>query len=168
MGTMSEMSELNEFAAFIIRTDFSDEAAWREVTAELERSSHYDDPTEHYCVVDAPDLEGVSADAILEAMSTHEELWEQRTDVVFIADGTTMRASHRALLAVTTLTREDFDEDEDYEATVEFGCEFRTEPGGVHSIHASIELSMADFHDFSRQAHEDPEGVCRFGFSRAD
>jgi hypothetical protein len=56
MVALSGLSERNEFSAVIIRTDFTDEAAWREVTAELERSSHYDgDPADSYDVVDAPE-----------------------------------------------------------------------------------------------------------------
>ncbi|MFI5689985.1 DUF6924 domain-containing protein [Streptomyces sp. NPDC051636] len=160
MVTLSGLSERNEFSAVIIRTDFTDEAAWREMTAELERSSHYDgDPADSYDVVDAPELDGADTDAILAAIS---EPWGQLS-VVFVADSTTMRADHHALLAVTTMTREDFDddEDEDYEAMVEFGREFRTVPRGVHSIHANLELANMDFQDYSSSAHEDSEGVFR-------
>ncbi|MFE2073001.1 DUF6924 domain-containing protein [Streptomyces misionensis] len=161
MVALSGLSERNEFSAVIIRTDFTDEAAWREVTAELERSSHYDgDPADSYDVVDAPELDGADTDAILAAISAHEELWDQLS-VVFVADSTTMRADHHALLAVTTMTREDFDTDEDYEATVEFGREFRTVPSGVHSIHANLELANMDFEAFSSRAHDDSEGVFR-------
>ncbi|MFE7439663.1 DUF6924 domain-containing protein [Streptomyces chartreusis] len=159
MVDLSGLFERNEFSAVIIRTDFTDEAAWRVTTAELERSSHYDgDPAESYDVVDAPELD---TDAILGAISADEELWEQLS-VVFVADGTTMRADHHALLAVTTMTREDFEDDEDYEAMHEFGREFRTVPSGVHSIHANLELANMDFQDFSSSAHEDSEGVFRF------
>ncbi|MFE7069270.1 DUF6924 domain-containing protein [Streptomyces sp. NPDC057620] len=161
MVALSGLSERNEFSAVIIRTDFTDEAAWRETTAELERSSHYDgDPADSYDVVDAPELDGAHTDAILAAISAHEELWDQLS-VVFVADSTTMRADHHALLAVTTMTREDFDDDEDYEATIEFGREFRTVPSGAHSIHANLELANMDFEEFSSSAYEDSEGVFR-------
>ena len=155
------LSERNEFSAVIIRTDFTDEAAWREMTAELERSSHYDgDPVDSYDVVDAPELDGADTDAILAAISAHEELWDQLS-VVFVADSTTMRADHHALLAVTTMTREDFDDDEDYEAMVESGREFRTVPSDVHSIHSNLYLANTDFEDFLSSAREDSEGVFR-------
>lgn len=161
MVALSELSERSEFSAVIIRTDFTDEAAWREATLELERSSHYDgDPAESYDVVDAPELAGADTDAILTAISANEELWDQ-VSVVFVADSTTMRADHHALLAVTTMTREDFDDDEEYEAMVGSGREFRTEPSGVHSIHANLELANMDFEDFLSSAHEDSEGVFR-------
>ncbi|GHJ37341.1 hypothetical protein [Streptomyces sp. TS71-3] len=167
MVALSGLSERNEFSAVIIRTDFTDEAAWREVTAELDSSSQDDDPAESYDVVDAPELDGADTDAILAAISAEEELWNQLS-VVFVADGTTMRAGHHALLAVTTLTREDIDDDDEaYEAMVEFGREFRTVPSGVHSIHANLELANMDFEEFSSNAHEDPEGVFRDFLSTA-
>jgi len=81
--------------------------------------------------------------------------------VVFVADSTTMRTAHHALLAVTTMTREDFDDDEDYEAVVEIGREFRTVPSGVHSIHVNLELANMDFEEFLSSAHEDSERVFR-------
>jgi hypothetical protein len=166
MVALSGLSERDEFSAVIVRTDFTDEAAWRETTAELDRSSHSDgDPVESYDVVDAPELDGADTDAILAAISAHEELWDQLS-VVFVADSTTMRADHHALLAVTTMTREDFDDEEDYEAMVEGGREFRTVPSGVHEIHVNLELANMDFDDFSSSAHEDSEGVFR-SFSSA-
>ncbi|KPC86611.1 hypothetical protein ADL35_10060 [Streptomyces sp. NRRL WC-3753] len=161
MVELSGLSERSEFSPVIIRTDFTDEAAWQETTAELESSSPHDgDPAQSYDVVEAPELDGADTDAVLAAISADEELWEQLS-VVFVADGTTMRAGHHALLAVTTLTREDFDDDEDYEAAVEFGREFRTLPSGVHSIHVNLELANMDFEEFSSSAHEDSEGVFR-------
>ncbi|MEV6505615.1 hypothetical protein AB0M61_05735 [Streptomyces sp. NPDC051642] len=160
MVALSGLSERDDFSAVIIRTDFTDEAAWREMTAELERPSHDGDPGESYDVVDAPELDGADTDAILAAISAHEELWDQLS-VVFVADSTTMRTAHHALLAVTTMTREDFDDDEDYEAVVEIGREFRTVPSGVHSIHVNLELANMDFEEFLSSAHEDSERVFR-------
>ncbi|MFI6334083.1 DUF6924 domain-containing protein [Streptomyces sp. NPDC050535] len=161
MVALSGLAERDEFSALVIRTDFTDEAAWREMTAELERASHYDgDPTESYDVADEPELDGADTEAILVAISAHEHL-SGRLSVVFIADSVTMRADHHALLAVTTLTREDFDDDGGYEAMVEFGREFRTVPSGVHTIHANLELANMDFDEFSASAHEDSEGVFR-------
>jgi hypothetical protein len=44
--------------------------------------------------------------------------------VVFLADTATMRGDH-PLLAVSNTTREDFPDDEDHEAVLEFGRDFR-------------------------------------------
>ncbi|MEW1996630.1 DUF6924 domain-containing protein [Streptomyces coelicoflavus] len=159
MMAWSGLSGRSEFSPVIIRTDFTDEVAWQETTAELERSPFHDGgPAQSYDVVDAPELDGADTDAVLAAISAHETLWEQLS-VVFVADSTTMRAGRHALLAVTTMTREDFDDDE---ATVEYGRAFRTLPSGVHPIHVNLELANADFEEFSSSAHEDSEGVFRF------
>ncbi|MFE6487302.1 DUF6924 domain-containing protein [Streptomyces sp. NPDC057757] len=161
MVALSELSDHDEFSAVVIRTDFTDEAAWRKVTAELEGASHYDcDPAETYEVVDMPELDGADAEAVLAAISAHEDLWAQLS-VVFIADSVTMRADHRALLAVGTSSPEEFEGDDGYEAAVEFGRPFRTVPGGVHTIHANLTLANMDFEEFSQGAREDPEGVFR-------
>lgn len=159
MVAFAQLMDRNEFAAVIIRTDFSDEAAWRQVTEELEESAPDDDPAESYDVVDAPELADADTDTILAAVAAHEELWEQLS-VVFVADSKTMRFETRTLLTVTTMTRENMGE-QGYEAMTEFGREFRTVPSGLHSIHANLELANMDFEDFSAKAQKDPEGIFR-------
>ncbi|MFJ3895484.1 DUF6924 domain-containing protein [Streptomyces sp. NPDC090083] len=159
MVAFAQLVNRNEFAAVIIRTDFSDEAAWRQVAEELEESAPDDDPAESYDVVDAPELADADTDTILAAVAAHEELWEQLS-VVFVADSKTMRFETRTLLTVTTMTREIMGE-QGYEAMTEFGREFRTVPSGLHSIHANLELANMDFEDFSAKAHKDPEGIFR-------
>lgn len=159
MAAFAQLVNRNEFAAVIIRTDFSDEAAWRQLAEELEESAPDDDPAESYDVVDAPELADADTDTILAAVAVHEELWEQLS-VVFVADNKTMRFKTRTLLTVTTMTREIMGE-QVYEAMTEFGREFRTVPSGLHSIHANLELANMDFEDFSAKAHRDPEGIFR-------
>ncbi|MDX2592844.1 hypothetical protein PV343_11340 [Streptomyces sp. WI03-4A] len=51
-----------------------------------------------------------------------------------------MQAESHALLAVTTLPREDCVDDEDYEQLTEFGREFRSVPAEVHDIHANLSI----------------------------
>lgn len=161
MVALSTLAEHNDFSAVIFRTDFTDEAGWREVTAELERTSFYEgDPGETFEIVDAPDLDGTNPDAVLAAVAAHQKLPDCLT-VVFVADATTMRAGHHALLAITTTTREECEDDEEYATLTEFGRAFRTEPRGVHSIHANLELANMDFQEFSESAGADPEGVFR-------
>ncbi|MCX4460723.1 hypothetical protein OG585_50040 (plasmid) [Streptomyces sp. NBC_01340] len=171
MVALSELSERNEFSAVIIRTDFTDETVWREVTAELAKSTEDDDVADdddgagndfadHFLVLDAPELGDADTDTILAAIAAHETLGNE-LELVFVADSTTMRADHHALLAITTLTREDIDDDEAYEAMVEFGREFRTVPSGVHEIQVNVELANMDFEEFSASADADPEGVFR-------
>ncbi|MFE9458547.1 DUF6924 domain-containing protein [Streptomyces californicus] len=153
--------ERNEFAAVIVRTDFTDEAAWRRVTEELEKSALDDaDPAASYVVLDAPGSDPGSdtgLDGLLAAVSALGESWEEAA-VVFVADRTALRADPPVLFAVTTFTRDDLDEEE-YADLVEFGRTFRTAPNGVHTIHANVELGNMGFEEYAAVAHEAPGGV---------
>jgi len=80
--------------------------------------------------------------------------------VVFIADALTFETTPHTLLAVTTGTLEELS-DEEYEASIEFGREFRTVPVGVHWIHANLSISNMDFQDSSEAASGQPDGVFR-------
>lgn len=164
---LSPLSERNDFSAVIIRTDFTDEAAWRRVTAQLESSSHHHrDLRKHYVVIDSPELAHADTDTILTALSTRKDL-NSRISVVFVADSATMRAAHHALLAIRTLTRKDLGDDT-HEVVVGFGREFRTVPGAVNEIHANLQLANMNFEDFSSVAREDSEGVFRAELSTVD
>ncbi|SCG00718.1 MULTISPECIES: hypothetical protein [unclassified Streptomyces] len=71
--------------------------------------------------MDDPAWAGATVDEVLNAVCADENL-----AVVLLADRTTMQAESHALPAVTTLTREECADDEDYEQLSEFGREFRT------------------------------------------
>ncbi|MFD9030690.1 DUF6924 domain-containing protein [Streptomyces sp. NPDC059567] len=140
-----------EFDALVVRTDYGDESAWQEVRAALAADA---DLTA--LVVDDPAWAGAAADEVLAAVAGDEEL-----GVVFLADATTMTSSHRGLLAVTTETRADFDDDEDYARLTEFGTRFRTVPAGVHSINANLAIANMGFEEFAAEARRDPDGLFR-------
>ncbi|MGW3325626.1 DUF6924 domain-containing protein [Streptomyces virginiae] len=138
------VAERDEFEALIIRTDHVDEQGWQAVIAALiqpwgERDMY---------VVDDPAWSGATVDEVLQAVSADEEL-----SVFFLADHVTMRSARHALLAVTTIP------EEEYEESREFGREFRTTPAGVHDIHANLSIANMDFEDYAAAAHEDPEKV---------
>lgn len=170
LAELSELSELEETTALIIRSDFTDEAAWREVITELEAGSFYEcAPSETYEVVHAPELNGADADAVRAAIEAQDVLRD--LSVAFVADSTTMSTAHRALLAVST-DEEDEDEaeegdwdDEDEEDAAyeepERAREFRTVPGGVHIIHANLALANADFGEYALSASLEPDGAYR-------
>lgn len=65
------------------------------------------------------------------------------------------------LLAITTLTPGDCEDDEDYQQLIEFGREFRTTPSGVHEVYANLSIANLGFEEFAAWAHDDPEGVFR-------
>jgi hypothetical protein len=147
-----DITDRDESDALVIRIDYSDERAWQEVAAALVAPMGEFESYVH--LVDDPAWAGASVEEVLAAVPGHR-------DVVFLADRTTMQADHHALLAVTTLTREDCEDDAEYEAHVEFGREFRTVPAGVSGIHANLWIANMDFQEFTASAHVDPESVYR-------
>jgi hypothetical protein len=155
MRTLPARNDKADFDSLIIRTDYSDERAWQDVKVELAQVWDGQFEPSHQ-IVDDPAWAGATVDEVLAAVTAaYDDL-----TIVFLADATTMRAEHHALLAVTTDTRDEFG-DEEYEATIEFGREFRTVPLGVHGIHTNLQLTNMDFTDFSYDAFKDPEGVHR-------
>lgn len=144
------------FAALVVRTDYTDDRAWRDVSAELMKpwGDRPYDAEVHF--VDDPAWAGATVDEVLAAVRADEDL-----AVVFLADRTTLRAGGHALLAVTTLTRQECLDDEDYERLTEFGREFRTVPAGVHGIHANLSIGNLGFEEYAGWAHDDPEGILR-------
>jgi len=157
MKSLPAVTDRNEGDALVIRTDYSDEQAWQVVTAALTQPWTVGGESESGVhLVDDPTWAETSVDEVLAVVSTDEYL-----SVVFLADRMTMQADHHALLAVTTVTREDLDDDEEYEAMIEFGREFRTAPVGVQEIHANLEIANMDFEEFAAVAQNDPEGVYR-------
>ncbi|GAA2439529.1 hypothetical protein GCM10010405_23590 [Streptomyces macrosporus] len=146
----------DEFDALVVRTDYHDERAWREVAAALVEPWGDRRYEAHVHLVDDPVWAGATVDEVLTAVRAVEDL-----AVVFLADRTTMRAEPRALLAVTTLTREECVDDEDHERLIEFGRAFRTLPAGVHEVHANLSIGNLGFEEFAAWAHDDPEGIYR-------
>ncbi|MFJ8666592.1 DUF6924 domain-containing protein [Streptomyces sp. NPDC093600] len=139
------------FDALVIRTDYTDDGAWRAVRAALA-----EDPESAAHVVDDPAWAGAGVDEALAAVAGDDEL-----SVVFLADRATMTSPHRALLAVTALTREECDDDEEYARLTAFGARFRTAPAAVHGIHANLSLANMGFEEYAGAAHDDPDGIFR-------
>ncbi|MGA5319779.1 DUF6924 domain-containing protein [Streptomyces seoulensis] len=143
---MSEgLAGRGEFDAVVIRTDYTDERAWRALVAAL--------PQQHIHFVDAP---SASIEDVLAATRDADDL-----SVVFLADSTTMRSDPPALLALTTLTPEDCENDEDYTHLTDSGPTFRTTPPGIPDIHANLSLGNLGFEEYAAWAGESPDGVYR-------
>ncbi|MFE9634711.1 DUF6924 domain-containing protein [Streptomyces sp. NPDC006463] len=142
-------------AALIIRTDFDDEQAWAAVKAELMKTWGEDDDFEPYVhIVDDPKWRGITPAEALSEASAHEE----RRNVVYLADHTSMRKTPVTLLALSVLTREQCESDEEFEA---YGGSFRVVPYGIHEMNANLMIANLDFGDFADVAEGDPEGVFR-------
>ncbi|MFF3791688.1 DUF6924 domain-containing protein [Streptomyces sp. NPDC001981] len=162
MRVLPEIVGRDEFAALIIRTDYSDETAWQAVVAafmqpwgengEFEACVH---------VIDDPVWAEVTPDDVLAAVRRDEDL-----SVVFVADRVTMQSvqsAHCALLACDV-----WDEEEDLDPMYSQELidtspprEFRTAPAAVHDVHANLSIANVDFEEFAEEASADPDGVLR-------
>jgi hypothetical protein len=157
VGPFSNSADRGEFDPVIVRTDYSDEQAWQSIRSTLAETAEKGSSS---WIVDDLAWSGASADQVLAAVAATDSFRDD-LPVVFIADGAAMQARHHALLAVTTESREDFDDEREYETAMEFGREFRAVPHVVHSIHGNLTLSSMDFEEFSAVAHGDREGIYR-------
>ncbi|MEV6192857.1 hypothetical protein AB0M19_10675 [Streptomyces sp. NPDC051920] len=156
MRALPTVTDRDEFDVLVVRTDYHDDQAWQVVTAALMKPWGDRQYEPHVHFIDAPAWAGATVDEVLNAIRGDENL-----AVVFLADWTTMQAESHPLLAVTTLTREDCPDDEDYEQLTEFGREFRTVPAGVHEVHANLDIGNLGFEEYTGWAHDDPERIYR-------
>ncbi|WSQ06540.1 hypothetical protein OG604_01475 [Streptomyces sp. NBC_01231] len=159
---MSDRSEWpagrDKDAALIIRTDYDDEQAWSAVKAALMMTWGAEDDFEPYVhIVDDPRWTGLTPAQVLSQASAHAE----SGGVAYLADRVSIRATPVTLLALSLLTREQCESDEEFEA---YGGAFRVVPYGIHEMNANLMIANLDFGDFADAARNDPEGVFR-GFA---
>jgi hypothetical protein len=150
---MLEINGYGEYDCLIVRTDYSDEMTWRNVKAKLVSPQGSDASEPSLYFVDGPAWDGEDAESVLAAVASDEFL-----SVVFLADGTTMRSAHQALLALNTESPDDF---VDGEHDVKFCPSFRTEPAGVFEIDANLRVANLTFKDYAAVAADRPGGVYR-------
>ncbi|MFI5649040.1 DUF6924 domain-containing protein [Kitasatospora sp. NPDC051705] len=162
------IAERDEFAALVIRTDFSDDRAWQSVLAELSKPWEFDgsdDVDPHLHVVDDPAWSGATPDAVIAALSGDPEL-----SVVYLADGVAMEDHEHTLLVVSVPTREEHASDEEYTSDEEHasdeefeadGGTVRTVPAGIGDIHANLSIANLAFADIVEAARNDPSGIFR-------
>ncbi|MEU9407495.1 hypothetical protein AB0E08_17700 [Streptomyces sp. NPDC048281] len=127
----------------VVRTDFTDENAWQQVVEELQKPwPDHAEPVDPH-LVSAPGYADASVERVLR--DVHAALaGPNLPEVVFIADGTTMRAAGHPLLAVSTeWDGEPFGEDEE-----EFVTHYRVLPGTAVEISVNVALGNMDFEDF--------------------
>jgi len=138
-----------ESEALVVRTDHSDDRAWRQVVELLNQS---DDEFEvrNHLVADRA-FAGASPDEV--ALST--VVGAPELEVVFLADATTMSGDH-TLLAVSTRSQELDEEDDE-----ELSHEFRLLPTLVNEMHVNLAIGNQDFWEFAYEAARDPEHILR-------
>ncbi|MFI1398130.1 DUF6924 domain-containing protein [Streptomyces sp. NPDC020681] len=141
--------------ALVIRTDYSDGAAWQQVVLGLRQPWGDEDPSEPSChLVNDPAWAGADADEVLAALP--QDLHETLHEVVFLADGHTIQGE-QTLLAVST----DPDmEDRDAEVPgLGFTRRFRILPAAVAEMVGNLAIANMSFEDFAGSAYDDPEQI---------
>lgn len=128
----------------MVRTDYSDDAAWRSLRAALKIGSA-DDLNWPVLLVEGADWAGATADEVLDAAGGDECL-----DVVFLADRTALADPEHKVLAVATGT--------------EPSRGFRVVPGWVVLLHGTLAATDVRWDVFARTAARDPGGAFR-GFT---
>ncbi|MFH9475852.1 DUF6924 domain-containing protein [Streptomyces anulatus] len=159
MKKLPEIVRADEWVPLVIRTDYTDDAAWREVVAELGRVAGVREWESPAHLVDDRRWDGVTGDEALVAAARDEEL-----SVVFLADGVTMRSPLRPLLALDLGADDDQDLDPDYYQELIDSPpprEMRVVPDAVHLVHGNLQLANVDFPEFAEEAAADPDGVVR-------
>ncbi|MFD6202699.1 MULTISPECIES: DUF6924 domain-containing protein [Streptomyces] len=157
---LPEIVRADEWAPLVIRTDYTDDAAWGEIVAALARAVDGERDWEAAVhLVEGRRWEGVTGDEALAAAARDEEL-----SVVFLADEVTMRSPLRPLLALDLGADDDEDLDPAYyEELIDSPPprEVRVAPDAVHMVHANLQLANVDFPEFVEDAAADPDGVVR-------
>jgi hypothetical protein len=139
-------------AILVVRTDYTDDVAWRTVAALLDaRLDGWDGWVIH--VVDDPAWAGASVEEVLSAAPKSD-------DAVYIADSETMQDPY-PLLAVNTTTREDFEDDEAYDDKMRHGRAFRVLPAALVEVSANLDFGNMDFPGYAAMAQSDPHGCYR-------
>ncbi|MFY1697399.1 MULTISPECIES: DUF6924 domain-containing protein [unclassified Solwaraspora] len=158
-----------EFEPCVVRTDFSDEAAWQQVLRRCNDNPDFPTGINPAAIVDDPAFDGATIEEIRAAVAADEGL-----PVFFVADAVTMRGE-QPLLAVQVDDDDDelddddddeLDDDEDYDDDAvesSAGQPFRLLPEQVLSVHGNLALANMDFDEFGPGA-ADPTTYIHRGF----
>lgn len=142
-----------ESDALVVRTDYSDDEAWRAVVDLLNQPDGQSEVGTH--VVDDRAFSGASPDEVV--LSTLAG--EPGLEAVFLADAATMKGDH-TLLAVSTRC-EELDDEIDGDNAEELGREFRLPPPLVNLVHVNLAIGHSDFWGFAYEAAHDPDNILR-------
>jgi hypothetical protein len=131
-------------AALVLRTDFSDDAAWKKICALIEKPVGIFRFRAYVAFLDDPQYAGIDQEQLLALLPPNHDY-----TYIIVADRLAMTHPEHPLLVV------DLYEDS--------GQSFRTLPRQVQSIENNLSIANMDFDDFARAVDED--GIFR-GFRR--
>ncbi|WP_327686372.1 DUF6924 domain-containing protein [Streptomyces sp. NBC_00467] len=153
--TIDRTSHHFEAEALVVRTDYSDDAAWRAVVDLLHQPDEGGFEVRAH-IVDDPAFAGAGPDEVMLCAVASDPMLE----AVFLADATTMR-EERSLLAVSTRFEALDDEDEGDIVSEELGRQFRLLPQCVHLMHVNLAIGRSDFWEFAYEAACTPDKTLR-------
>ena len=123
----------------MLRTDFSDEACWRSVRAEV-LAETVDGFRAYVDVIEDPAFDGLGTDQVLAAVGD-----DYRWGYLVVGDRLTMTEAEHPFLVLDLLH--------------ERGRSFRALPGEIQSIENNLSIANMDFSEFADSAS--PDGVFR-------
>ncbi|MFD6856002.1 DUF6924 domain-containing protein [Rhodococcus sp. NPDC060090] len=147
LGTGRVLTDHLEDESLFIRTDFTDDAAWRDIAVAAMAPIPQGDGTEFAaCLtcIDNPEYDGLTVDGLLQAIG------ESPTYYAFLVDAETVTNPEMPIVAVYTGP----DEPE-----VPRGRTFRVIPSEMWGVENNLSISNMDFESFADSADED--GVFR-------
>jgi hypothetical protein len=131
---MSPLPPPDDLTSLVLRTDFTDDAAWGELRAVMRSEGAHRSAT----LVSDPAYAGVTIQQLVDADAAASE--DDKLTYVFLADAVTLSDDERLLLAV------DLEE--------EPGRTFRVRPGSFTDVSANLAIANMDFADFADATDE--------------
>lgn len=131
---MTSLPQPDDLTSLVLRVDFSDDAAWESIRAELDEFTEGGGAT----CVDDPEFEGVSIGALIEADAVADE--EEQLTYLFLAGKTSMTDDEHPLLAVDL-----FDEP---------GRTFRVPPRWFVNVSANLCIANMDFAEYADEVDD--------------
>lgn len=147
LGTGRVLTDHLEGESLLIRTDFTDDAAWRNIVAAATAPVPQGDDTEFAAIltcIDNPEYDGLTVDSLVEAIG------EFPLDYAFIVDAETVSNPEMPILAVYTGPDE---------PDRPRGRTFRVIPSQMWGVENNLSIANMDFESFADSADED--GVFR-------
>ena len=132
---MPTLPEPDDLTSLVIRTDFSDDAAWEALQADIDGRNEFRQAT----YISDPTFAGISIDTLVDLDARADE--DDKATYLFLADATTMADDERRLLAVDL-----YDEP---------GRTFRVPPRWFADVSANLSIANMDFDEFADAAEAD-------------
>jgi len=127
-------------AALVLRTDFSDESAWRSIRAAFDMPSPGDGFLANLTCVEDRSFEGATVADLIAAAAAG-----QYRAFMFVIDGVTIRDTDHPVLVIDLRDQP--------------GRTFRVIPSEMWSVENNLSLANMDFDDFAEAV--DPAGIYR-------